>query len=278
VAKSEQDLGQLRHRVDAHDASLLRTVDELARVFALPKRPLLLQALLQLPRIADGEGFVESSSAFALLTELAGELPPIEAWRTTTQIPSVHSLRFEPVEMEAARVVMSQFHYLRSPRTDGRCYGLLTENRALVALSVSSPNDVPHVRELLTSVGAAPTNTRMISRVFVFEGAPRNTISHLLSRVARAERKLGVTNLATYVNPNMGFSGVSYQASGWRVLGNERTRYRYLDARYVTDRELVEQFGRHSDHQYREILGARFAVTVMNLQPLLLFFTGIDGH
>jgi len=98
----------------------------------------------------------------------------------------------------------------------------------------------------------------------------------MLSRVARVERQLGVTDLVTYVNPNMMFTGGSYRASGWRPIGEEPgTRYRYLDARYITDRELAARFGRHEDKTYRHLLGSRFAFSTMPLRPLLIFHTAI---
>ena len=101
-------------------------------------------------------------------------------------------------------------------------------------------------------------------------------ISYLLSRAARAERRLGVTDFVTYVNPNMGFTGRSYRASGWQLLGNEPgTTYRYLDSRYVTDRKLEAAFGKHDDGAYRQLLGNRFCISRMPLAPLLVFHAGL---
>src|SRR5262249_33435035 len=80
-----------------------------------------------------------------------------------------------------------------------------------------------------------------------------------------AEQSLGgITDFVTYVNPNMGFTGSSYLASGWRMLGDEPgTKYRYLDDRYITDRRLAVTFGKHDDASYRKILGDRFSVSNM---------------
>ena len=142
----------------------------------------------------------------------------------------------------------------------------------MVAICVSSPLDVDHLNSLLSVVGRATQRARVLSRVFAFEGAPRNTISHLMSRAAQAERKLGVTDWVSYVNPNMGFTGVSYIASGWHLLGEQPdTTYRYLDGRYITDRLLAAKFGSHSDEIYAELLGQRFAKNRMRLDPLLVF-------
>jgi len=93
-----------------------------------------------------------------------------------------------------------------------------------------------------------------------------------MSRAAQAEIKLGVTDWVSYVNPNMGFTGVSYLASAWHLLGEQpNTTYRYLDGRYITDRELAAKFGNHSDEVYTELLGERFAKNKMRLNPLLVF-------
>jgi hypothetical protein len=135
---------------------------------------------------------------------------------------------------------------------------------------------VRRLRDLLGCNARSNEFARVVSRVFVFEGAPRNSISYLLSRVAREERHLGVTDLLTYVNPNMMFSGSSYRASGWRQLGSEPgTTYRYLDGRYITDRELASRYGARGDEGYKYLLGQRFAKSVMPLAPLLVFHTSL---
>jgi hypothetical protein len=60
---------------------------------------------------------------------------------------------------------------------------------------------------------------------------------------ADSEKNHGVSDYVTYVNPNMGFTGSSYRASGWHLLGTEPgTTYRYLDERYITDRALSAAF------------------------------------
>ena len=78
--------------------------------------------------------------------------------------------------------------------------------------------------------------------------------------------------MLTYVNPNMGFTGSSYRASGWCLLGTEPgTSYRYLDHRYVTDRRLVAAYGTCQDTALRRLLGGRYTRSIMPLEPLLVF-------
>ena len=208
-----------------------------------------------------------------LLSELATELPRNCEWFVSeVSRDSPRFLNFHEVELEHACDVMARFHYLRSPRLDGRYYGLSSKRGQLVAICVSSPLDVEYLGNLLRINDRDTLSGRVLSRVFAFEGAPRNTISHLLSRAAQMERKLGVTNWVSYVNPNMGFNGISYLASGWHLLGEQPgTTYRYLDNRYITDRELATKFGCHADDTYNQLLGERFAKNKMKLEPLLVF-------
>lgn len=259
-------------RIGPHEHSLLKCVESAARVAGRPARPLHLQALLQLPRLADVHGFAPSQAIEELLAELAEELPVKAEWFVRDADSSPRLLSFHEVEARTARDVMQRFHYLRSPRTDGRAYGLSTASGHLVALCVSSPLDVDRLRDLLAPLGRPTMSARVVSRVFVFEGAPNNSISYMLSKVAREEQRLGVTDFVTYVNPNMAFTGSSYRASGWQLLGIEPgTTYRYIDGRYTTDRELAARFGPHDDGGYGLLLGSRFAVSVMPLEPLLVF-------
>lgn len=259
-------------RVAPDDVALLSRVEAAAGSTGRPARPLRLQVLMQAPQLADQEGFIPLMELDHLTRELAGEIPPREEWGLMRPPPGPRFLRFTKVAADRARDVMSRFHYLRSPRFDGRAFGLSQEDGPLVAMCVISPMDVPRLNSLLSARGRATERALVVSRVFAFEGAPRNSLSFLLARCADEERRLGATDLITYVNPNLGFTGVSYRASGWDALGHEPgTTYRYLDRRYITDRELARRFGAHEDSAYHEMLGDRFAVSRMPLQPLLVF-------
>lgn len=264
----------LKCRIEPREPLLLDCIESTASAAGRPARPLFLQALLQLPRIADRQSFAPVPIIEELLAELAEELPFKSEWLVPESLSSPRELEFHPLDPVTARDVMQRFHYLRSPRTDGRAYGLSTKTKRLVALCVSSPLDVARLDELLASAAHGEGHARVISRVFAFEGAPANSISYMLSRVAREERQLGVSDLVTYVNPNMGFHGTSYRASGWHLLGTENAiKYRYLDGRYITDRELATRFGLYSDDAYRRLLDGRFAVSTMPLEPLFVFHT-----
>jgi hypothetical protein len=264
---------ELKIRIASGSSDLIMCVESAAKSTGRPANPLQLQALLQLPRIADRNGFVPTVLAESFLRELANEIPVTEEWSVAAFVgKSPRSLHFQEILLDEGLEVMRRFHYLRSARLDGRIYGLRSETGRLVAVCVSSPLDVDRLTDLLQSEQRVTRTARVLSRVFVFEGAPSNTISYLLSRATRAERRLGITDWVTYVNPNMGFTGVSYLASNWHKIGDEPgTTYRYLDKRYITDRELAAKFGAHDDHTYRRFLGDRFAKSKMPLAPLLVF-------
>ena len=104
---------------------LFDLVSGVAGRFQRPLTSLRLQALLQLPRIADIHGYASFEQADLLLRELANELPGISEWFVNGVFgDSPRFLNFHEVGIEQACDVMARFHYLRSPRLDGRYYGL----------------------------------------------------------------------------------------------------------------------------------------------------------
>ena len=259
--------------VSPESEGLLALIREVAEKAERPTRALHLQALLHLPQIANSRGEADRDDVRELLHDLAGELPVAVSWRVDRPVSSPRDLRFENVPMDVAMPLLLDFHYLRSPRLDGRSYGLYAAGEPRpVAVCVSSPLDVEHLQRMLVHHGRVDAEPRVMSRVFAFEGAPRNTLSHLLALAAREEARCGVTDFVTYVNPNMGFTGASYLAANWHLLGDEPgTTYRYLDRRYITDRQLRARFGTVDDAVLLRQLGERFRRSTMPLRPLLVF-------
>jgi hypothetical protein len=109
-----------------------------------------------------------------------------------------------------------------------------------MASATVSPLDVNHLRARIKS-GADSGQGSILSRVFVFPWAPRNTISCLLGWIAKQMRS-GHTDrraMFTYVNPNLGFRAASYRAANWRQDGTQAVVYRYIEGNYVTARESL---------------------------------------
>jgi hypothetical protein len=73
-----------------------------------------------------------------------------------------------------------------------------------------------------------------------FDWAPRNTVSHLLSRVNSWIRTQlpEVRALLTFLNPNLGFSGTAFKASGWKPYLELEPMSAYFDDNYVSYRDL----------------------------------------
>lgn len=258
-------------RIDPVDPELLRLVERTAVATERPSRALHLQALLQLPRIADENGVVGTEHAASIVRALAAEIPTEREFAIERAI-ELDELSFAPASPDQSSDICARLHYLRSPR-DGTAYGLFDRDHVLVALAVASTLDVPNLR---LHVGSRAAGTRVLSRVFCKHGTPRNAISLLLRRVAIAERAIGTTDLLTYVNPNMGFHGSSYRASGWTPMGTEPLpHYSYLDDRYVTERRLAAM-QESTDSGTRERLEARLTRSRMPLRPLVIFHRRIE--
>ncbi len=236
TSRSQPHAGKVLVSLDAAGVSALLPPLDPGR---LPSsRDLLLQGLLHLPRLASSDGGLDVGTARNELARLhalrAHELKPYAHLAATPRpIPSLSELDVRLIAPDDAEPIASHLHYLRSFRRDGVYVAAIAGSR-IVALCEISPFDLPHIAARLPMV--TREDVAVVSRVFAFDWAPRNTISFML---ARAERFTHARMLLTYLNPNMGFTGASYRAANWALAGFETgTRYAYLDARYITDRQL----------------------------------------
>lgn len=235
-------------------------------------RDMLLQSLLHLPRIAACDGTVDADEAIAEIKRLralrAGELAPLRMLaQPPTIAPKLHDLEIDVIDAADAEPILGNFHYLRSFRSDSVTVGATYEGRVVTLCSIS-PLDLPLVAKRLPVDG--PAEVAVVSRVFAFDWAPRNVVSYLFARMekARVVRGNNVRLLMTYLNPNLGFSGASYRAANWVPLGREvGTRYAYLNARYITDRQVARLSATDQ---------ARVQYSKMPLHPLILLCRLLD--
>jgi hypothetical protein len=235
----------------------------------LSSRSLEVEALLHLPRLADRTGFMEVGEADEEVARLATRLrsfhEPVEALlRPPAMAPELADLRFDEVEEPLAAMVMRHLHYLHSPRRESLHLGSSTASGRLVALISLSRLDLRSIVAALPA-GLRADETLVVSRVFAFDWAPRNTISHLLAQVERRlrETRPEIRFLLTYLNPNLGFDGASYRAANWSLFGRESgTRYGYLDRDYISDREIALL----SATQRRRVV-----YSLMPLAPLVIY-------
>jgi hypothetical protein len=232
-------------------------------------RALEVESLLHLPRLADSRGVVTRARADAEVARLSRRLhtlyqPVEELLRPPAVAPELSDLRLRVVEERVASTVAKHLHYLHSPRRHSVHLGSYTSEQRLVAMVSLSRLDIPPIAAALPD-RVSPEETLVLSRLFAFDWAPRNTISHLLSNVERRLRHAHpeIRLLLTYLNPNLGFDGASYRAANWSLFGYEAgTRYGYLDEDYITDREIARLPA--ADRR-------RVVYSLMPLAPLSLF-------
>lgn len=276
------DLAMILAHPAAPDLELL--AEEAAVRQGVPIRELMVRLLLHLPRLADHQGMVtkaEVSAESGRLASLLADKTSAYAHLQRHPAPPV-SLGSLPrglsaVDEELARVVLERFHYLGSYRDKSLHLGAFAGDR-LAAMFTISPLDVPTIAENLPA-GVGSTDAVVLSRVFAFDWAPRNTLSFAISALVRVlrQRDHPPRALLTYVNPNVGFTGASYRAANWSLWARETgTRYAYLDRQYVTDRELRQRFPGEDVLELAKRLGSRLQLSRMQLSPLDLYAYALD--
>ena len=269
-------------RVEPSSPELRATAARAAERRGVSAHEVFVRLLLQLPRDASADAMIGArlvaEEADRLSAEMCEATSDYAAWQKPPGRSEISpsDLEVDEVDETTARLVLERFHYLRSFRLGSEHMGgvLRDENdERLVALLTLSALDVPTIAERLPD-GVAATETMVLSRVFAFDWAPRNTLSFLMGRLTRVLRRRPTPPrlLITYVNPNVGFTGASYRAANWVLWAREvGTRYAYFDGRYTTDRELARTFGTSDPAALREIVGDRIAFSRMTLQPLNLY-------
>jgi hypothetical protein len=261
------------------DRGLNALVTSTATRLGLSERSLLVQGLLYLPRLCGPDWRVGRSEASRELDRIGRRIServaPYRHWLVPTD-PAPRSpteLYFDRASEAETRIVLERFHYLASFRADARGHALRGLGGRIVALATLSAMDLPMISRACSGL-VSPHEVLILSRVFAFDWAPRNTISYLLGdlvAMCRRERP-DIRLLLTYLNPNLGFNGTSYRASNWRQVGEESgTRYSYVDESYVTDRELARRYGTADPQELGKLLGSRYSVTEVPLEPLRLY-------
>jgi hypothetical protein len=200
-----------------------------------------------------------------LRREYQSEITPIAA-------PTLRSMRAEVIDPSIAQIIFDRYHYLLSHRQDSLSLGLRANSTLKwpFAIACLSPFDLENLSSGLPNLQQREA-VLVLSRVFAFPWAPRNSISYLLKQVRSYIRYAFplVTRLVTYVNPSLGFRGTSYRADNWSQVGREvDTRYLYVDGNYRTDRSLAIEYGTASIPVLRSRLGERLQISRYALKPL----------
>jgi hypothetical protein len=232
-------------------ANLRQQVKRVSQIYNVCEFDLTLRVLLHLPRymyreLEDSDlVFRETARLAAIMRDLQQEYA---GWRDQQPILEFHkpSAQVTEVRQDLANVIHKRFHYLGSART-GRHFMLSFGTQEVpAALITLSPMDVHRLKSYISAEQVG--RSLLLSRVFSFRWAPRNTISFLLGHIARLLKREGqVKSLLTWVNPNLEFCASSYRASNWTLAGREQTFYRYTEGNYLTARENFQQGPRTPD-------------------------------
>jgi hypothetical protein len=261
-------------------------VGETARIAGVEPRALAVRALLHLPRVASYSGWVPKRQAQRELRIRAERLRS-DVLATRGQVPvekfPLHDLIFEELEAPRAVPVLTSLHYLRGGRPDSLYFALVDPvGRLPVSLCGISPLQWKCVGKQLSSQFNIPQRGVWdVSRVYSIDSAPPNAISSLLSKLRIYIRRNmpSVELLVTAVDPNLGFTGVSYRAANWKQWMIVRARpYLYEEGHYVSPRQLREHYGtaRLVDLQAR--YPGRFQKSRARLLDTMIYCCSVNGE
>jgi hypothetical protein len=224
---------------------------------------------LHLPRFSQDQinHTVITSEVDRLFTLLLSRRRDYEQWIKRPKISELiqADIAVRCCEDEIAQAVYERFHYIGSPRK-----GLVH-----LALYHCSEPDIPmaimtvsrmDVRHLETLFGPGAEQVAILARSYAFDWAPRNSISFLTGQLRKwLQREMPVLqSLVSYINPNLGFLGTSYAASGWQLFGSKGVIYRYLRNQYLSYRQASSL----SAEDAPQVVSSR-----LNLMPLTLMIT-----
>lgn len=243
---------------------------------------LLKQLSLHLPRFAASQ-LDDRELVLREAQRLARKLKRLQAPHLQ-QVPSPSPARLADLQFcrladEVAEPILNGFHYILSFREDSLHFGLKRPSEEWPVIMASlSPFDLNNVEPALAA-DRQTVRPLVLSRVFAFPAVPRNAFSFLMSRVRQwlASHLPEVNILLTYINPNIGFSGSSYKADNWKLMGQEHgTRYLYLEDDYKTDRFLYRHFGQPVDALLSSP-NSHVSASRHRLQPLHIFLREVTG-
>jgi len=169
-----------------------------------------------------------------------------QTYQSWLRQPCMHRLRREELVLkvcpvDVAKIIHERFHYIGAYHEGIAHLGLYVVGceEIPIALASIAPMDL-HVLDSLFPTTVEKEKALVLSRVFAFDWAPRNTVSYLLSLVAHWIKTnfYQVQTLFTFLNPNLGFSGSSFRAANWRAFIEVKPTASYLDGEYITFRRF----------------------------------------
>jgi hypothetical protein len=250
-------------------------------------RELGLRVLLHLPRVATLTGEVTRDQLDQELFHNSRQLR--EDVRAAGDLVSarefaLQDLVFAPIPAEGAEAVFGSLHYLKSARPGSLNFALLDPvGRLPVSLCGVAPLESRRIGgQIGARFGVTPERVWQVSGVYSSRAAPPNAISFLLARVRGALRRRvdDVDLLVTAVDPNLGFTGVSYRAANWQPWLTVAPRpYLYHERRHVSPRQLRQRFGTSALAELQaRYPRQRFEQSQAKLRDFLIFCCRLTGE
>ncbi len=227
--------------------TVLQAVSHITSLSGIAGRDIEKQLLLHLPQFSQselGDPNIVRGEAERLATKLQARRRNYVRWSDQSRIHNLtaSNLRLRECEPAMAQIVHERFHYLGSYHPGIVHLGLYMiggDGDLPIALASLAPMDIRRLDPVLSR--EEKKQTLIVSRVFAFDWAPRNTISFLLGRVYNwVKRNLSeIRTLLTFLNPNLGFSGSSFRAANWKSFLEIEPACAYLAGDYVSYRTLA---------------------------------------
>ena len=165
---------------------------------------------------------------------------------------ALHSIQIAPVELDIAKKVLVEHHYLRSiPGGTQLSLGAFIEGRLLGVLTFGvGPTNAHRLVE-----GAARTDCVTLTRLWLSDELPKNSASRVLGIALRSlANATTIKFVLTYADPNAEHMGTIYQASNWVYIGESQpmSLLDFGDSVPRNARTVGHRFGSHSVKHFRK--------------------------
>lgn len=166
--------------------------------------------------------------------------------RGPTPTAALPDIVVRPMPFIAARRLIERNHYLHSiPGGTKLTFGVFTGNElaGTVVLGAGPAN----AHSLVS--GATADDGLCLTRLWLSDGLPRNSESHVIAVVLRALRKhTEIKFVISYADPSQGHLGTIYQAGGWAYIGRSQPMplFDIGDGVARQSRSLAHGIGSHS--------------------------------
>lgn len=199
--------------------------------------------LLHLPQFDKPNIWHEAKIIAKQIEELQA---PYSEWLMPINV-KLKQLEFVIIEEELAKVFHERFHYVHSFRP-GLHFAMIYGDRIVCQGSVAK-----------SDLSFLPHADFVLSRFFAFRWAPENIFSYFHAAMRKhLIQEYNTKLIASFINPNIGFSGKSHLGAQYKIFGYEYgTKYAYVDDKYRTMR-------------YIRAHNQRFTLNRIELNPLMV--------